>query len=185
MSRGLSANNLTAATALHVRPLMFVELRFNGGTRRIHNGVGTYTWGGNTWTGIGALGQVGPIEEGVDLSPYAVQMALNAFPEAALLTELKHEQIYNRPASLYVGLLDENGQLVADPQERWGGGMDHVTVHMGGDDRIELLCESELKFLDRANGSLFTDEDQQRRYPGDVFFEFLDQVVDDKIPWSP
>ena len=185
MSRGLSAPNVTASTALHVRPLVFVKLEFDGVTYYYHNGVGNYVWGGFAWQGIGALGAIGPIEESLDLSPYAVSMGLTVF-EPALLAEAVAEEIYNKPATVYIGLLDDNGQLVADPQERWGGGMDHTTIRLGGgDDHIELLCESEFKFLDRANGSLFTDEDQQRLYPGDLAFEFLDQMIDIKLAWGP
>lgn len=184
MSRGLSAPNVTASAALHVRPIYFVELVFDTGTVRVHNGVGTFTWGGNSWLGIGSLGEVGPIEESLALSPFSLSLSLTAF-DPVLTADAISEELYGRASRIYSGLLDDNGQLVADPHQRWGGTMDHVTVRLGGDDRIELVCENGFKFLDRANGALFTDEDQQRRYAGDLFFEFLDQMIDLRVQWGP
>ena len=180
MSRGLSAGNLTAIASTHVRPLVFVKLEFDSATQYLHNGVGTYTWGGFTWTGIGALGEVSQIEESIDLSPYGVTMSMCAF-DPTLLAIAVGEPVFNRPVAMYIGLLDENGVLVADPQERWSGYMDSMTISLGGNDAIALQCESEDRYLDQANGSLFTDEDQQLRYSGDLFFQYLDQMMDAKV----
>jgi hypothetical protein len=184
MTRGLSAGNLSAIAQSHIRPIVFVKLEFDGGTEYVHNAVGTFTWGSQTWTGIGAVGQISALEEGLDLSPFGVTMQLNAL-NPDLMAIATGEEVFNRRVTIYIGYLDENGALVADPQERWSGYMDHVSIRLGGEDGIMLQCENDFRFFDRANGSLFTDEDQQRRYPGDVFFEFLDQMIDAQITWGP
>lgn len=184
MSRGLSAGNLSAIAQPHIRPIVFVKLEFDGGTEYVHNAVGTFTWGSQTWTGIGALGEIGALEEGLDLSPFGVTLQLNAL-NPDLMAVATGEEVFNRRATIYIGFLDENGALVADPQVRWSGYMDHISVRLGGDDGLMLQCENSFRFFDRANGSLFTDEEQQRLYPGDVFFEFLDQMIDVQITWGP
>lgn len=183
MTRGLSANNLTAIAAAHIRPIVFVKFVFDGGTEYVHNAVGNYTWGGFTWQGIGALGDIGKLEEGIDLSPYGVTMQLDAL-NSTLMAVATGEEVFNRAVTVYIGYLDENGALVADPQERWSGFMDTLSVRLGLENGIALQCESDLRFFDRANGALFTDEDQQRRYSGDVFFEFLPQMIDAQINWN-
>lgn len=184
MSRGLSAGNLAAIALPHIRPIVFVKFEFDGGTEYVHNAVGTFTWGSQTWTGIGAVGQISALEEGLDLSPFGVTMQLNAL-NPDLMAIATGEEVFNRRVTIYIGYLDENGALVADPQERWSGYMDHVSIRLGGEDGIMLQCENDFRFFDRANGSLFTDEDQQRRFGGDVFFEFLDQMIDAQITWGP
>lgn len=183
MTRGLSVNNLTAIAAAHIRPIVFVKFVFDGGTEYVHNAVGNYTWGGFTWQGVGALGDIGPLEEGLDLSPYGVTMQLNAL-DADLLDIVNNEPLFNRAVTVYIGYLDENGVLVADPQERWSGFMDFPSIRLGLENRIALQCESDLRFFYRANGSLFTDEDQQLRYSGDLFFQFLPQMIDAQINWN-
>lgn len=185
MSRGLSAENLTAAQALHVRPLYFAELHFDTATMYVHNGVGNYVWGSQTWQGLGVLGSVSTIEEGIGLTAYGVKMDLYAL-DPTVLAESADEPVYGRSMILYQGFLDENGQLVATPAVLWSGYGDHTSISIGGEqDIVSLACESELRFLDLANGSRFTDEDQQARYSGDVAFEFLPQMVDAQVEWGP
>ncbi len=182
MSRGLSAPSVTASEALHVRPLVFVKLEFDGGTVYAHNGVGTYTWDSQTWTGIGAIGLIGDLEESTELSPFGVQMTLNAL-DADLLATAESEEVFNRPATIYIGLLDETGVLVDTPSERWSGPMDSISIRLGGEDALTLQCENHLRFFDQANGATFTDEWQQRRYSGDLFFQYLPQIVDARVFW--
>lgn len=185
MSRGLSADNVAAATAAHVRPLFFVEFIFDGGTERLHNGLGDYTWGGFTWTGIGDLGEVSSIEEGDDLSPFGVTFKLNAL-DSVLLALAKSQEIYGRAVKVYLGFVGDDGLLVDDPDEFWSGRMETMTIELGGEsDSIVVQAESELAIFKQANGRMFTNEDQQARYPGDQFFEYLDQMQDAKIQWGP
>lgn len=185
MSRGLSASNLAAAEALHVRPLFFVELVFDAATVRIHNGVGTYTWNSQSWTGLGALGSVSTLEEGIELSPYSMSLELWAL-DPTILAQATTEPVFNRAVTIYQGFLDESGQLIDTPHTLWSGLGDHTALALGGDrDLVSLVCESELRFLDQANGSRFTDEDQQARYSGDVALEYLPQMVDASVVWGP
>ena len=185
MSRGLSSPNVTASTALHVRPLPFLKCAFDSGTLYLHLGVGTYVWGSQTWTGMGALGQIGSLDEGVDLSPFGVSVRLNAL-DSTLLAIAEGEEVFNRRVTVYVGFLDENGALIDTPAERWSGWGDSLAIQLGGDqDGLELQCESEMRFFDRSNGARFTDEDQQTRYSGDVMFQYLDQMIDARVTWGP
>lgn len=191
MSRGLSSPNATASAALHVRPLPFIKCEFDSGTLYLHLGVGTYRWGpggvgtGDTYTGMGALGQIGSLDEGTDLSPFGVTMRLNAL-DSTLLALAEGEEVFNRRVTTYTGFLDENGALVDTPAERWSGWGDSLGLQLGGDqDGIELQCESEMRFSDRTNGARFTDEDQQSRYPSDIMFQYLAQIVDARVPWGP
>jgi hypothetical protein len=176
MSRGMAAANISASTAAHVRPLLFIEMRFDSGTSRLHNGLGSFRWGGNDWLGYGSLGSVGAIEEGDDLSPYAVQLTLSGV-DSTLLTIAQGTAIFERRVIIYIGFINDAGALTADPDELWSGSMEHMTISLGGGlDSITLQAESELIAHSQANGALFTDEDQQKRHPGDTFFEFLSQI---------
>lgn len=184
MSRGLATANATASTQNHVRPLLFVELQFAGGTSYLHNGLGTYSWGGHSWLGYGALGSIGPIEEGDTLSPYAVELTLSGV-DSTLLTQAQTADIFERRVIIYIGFIDDNGALTADPDELWSGSMEHMTISLGGEvDSITLTAESELIAHSFANGALFTDEDQQKRYSGDTFFEFQDQIQKARVQWG-
>src|SRR5262249_45354368 len=142
-------------------------------------------WGSQTWQGIGNLGAIGDLEEGIDLSPIAVTLRLNAL-DATILGIALTEPVFNRRLLIYRGLLNDNGQLVDTPEVRWCGYMDVTAIEYGGDqDGVELRAESDLRFFDQANGTRFTDEDQQKRYPGDTFFQYLARIIDARLVWGP
>jgi len=183
MSRGLASLNATAALQLHVRPILFVELQFGAGTEYLHNAVGAYTWGSHTWGGVGDLGEIGPIEEGED-SPFAVELTLSGV-SASFLTTAQGVQIFERRVIIYIGFLDDNGALTTTPDELWSGAMQTMAITLGAVNSITLTAESELIGENFANGALFTDTDQQKRYASDTGFEFLDQMLDARIQWGP
>lgn len=184
MSRGLAAANVTASIANHVRPILFVELQFGSGTVYLHNAVGSYVWGSQTWSGIGDLGAVSPIEEGDDLTPFAVRLTLSGI-SSSLLTTAQGVQIFNKRVRIYIGFIGEDGALVTTPDEIWSGAMQTMAITLGENNAITLTAESELIAHRFANGAMFTDEDQQKRYSGDKFFEFLAQMQDARIQWGP
>lgn len=187
MSRGSAAANVTAASEPVARPIGFVELQVDTGTLRLHDSIGTLTWGGQTWTGIGALGSIGEVEETDQPSPYRVQLTMNAL-EPTILSALQDEELFERVAIFYRGFFDAQGYLAGTPDERWRGYTDSADVVYGGDmDSVTLNCESEVVRDFTASGSLFTEEDQQTLFAGDTGFEYLDQIVDaaGKVHWGP
>lgn len=187
MSRGLTTANATAAAQRHVRPIDFLELRYDAptGTLYLHNGVGNYTWGGHTWSGLGALGAMSPIEETEEQSAYRVSYQLSGV-NTTIITQALNENIYKRLAIRYAGFLDENGQLVDTPHELRRDFMDQMPIAQGGEiDTVTLNCESEMIRDTRAPGRMFSDEDQQVAFAGDTGFQFLPQLIDADIHWGP
>ena len=90
MSRGFPSNVLTALSSQHVALVTFAELQFPSGTVYLHNSIGTYTWGGHDWLGVGDLGEISQIEEGADVSPYKITLSLSGLDatiSGAALTE--------------------------------------------------------------------------------------------------
>lgn len=185
MSRGLDSTNVTAASAAHVRPVVFLELQFDSGTLYLHNAVGTYTWGGHDWLGIGALGEIAPHEESDDPSAYRISYRLNGL-NSTILQEAIAEEVFERLAIRYDGFIGDTGALVADPDETRRDFMDTMDVVRGDDmDSVMLNCESELVRDTQAPGGLFSDEDQQALYSGDTGFQYLAQMIDAQVHWGP
>lgn len=185
MSRGLSSANATAIAARHIRPITFVELQFDSGTLRLHNGVGSYVWGGNTWLGAGSLASMSQVEESDALSPYRVSYQLSGI-NSTILVEALEQEIFERLVIRYEGFLDENGQLVDDPHEFRRDYMDTMEVQRGGEmDWVVLHCESEHIRDTRPPGRMFSDEDQQAAFAGDTGFQYLPQMIDAQVSWGP
>lgn len=185
MSRGLASTNITASQAAHVIPVLFVEIVFDSQTLRIHDHVGPITWGGNTFLGGGAFVEMSPIEESDDRTPYRVWMRLNALNQA-IVDEALGTEVYQRPATVYLGFLNEHGALVADPDEWDSFWCDNFEFHFGEDvSTITLNAESDLARDQIANGLMFSDGDQQKLFSGDTGFQFLAQMVDARVYWGP
>lgn len=183
MPRAISALNLAELQAKHNSPAFFVHLAFDSGDVRLHTDLGTITWGGETWDGIGSLGAISTVQEGIDTASYEIDLTLSGI-DATIMNEANNNNYALRPVTLYLGFFGTNGQLVDDPFEIWGGFMDSMDISLGGDeDRVSVRCESELTLFDKANGALITNEEHQDRYPGDLAFEYLEQVPTARPRW--
>lgn len=181
MTRGNASANNTASALAHVRPLIFVEIQFDGGTVYLHNGVGRYTFSSQTWLGVGAFGGISEIEETAELTPRRVSFTLNGL-DPSLVGSVDDEELFERLVIVYLGYIGDDGALVATPDERWRGFMDSAQI---AGSAITITAETELARLFRTNGRLFTDEDQQAEYSGDTGFEFLDQLIEVDLRWGP
>ncbi len=182
MARNLAAANLTESQAANLYPLMFAQLHFDEGVEYLHTAIGPFTWGGDTYTGVGDLGKIEPIEEGIELSPYAFRAELSGL-DSTIRDRAQNSDIYGRDLFLYLGFLLD-GVLVADPDPWWLGTMDTLDLIRGATNTAILTGEQDLKFFDRPNGIRFNDEHQQKLHSGDLFFEFLDQMQNAEVIWG-
>ncbi len=186
MTRPFASAITTALRADHTRTRYFAEFEFDGGTERLWTGLGTITTMGQTWQGVGSLARIDDLQEGIELSPYALKLGLSRL-DATYANLVQNEDFHNRPMRLYLGAIGNNGALVADPGLIFSGFMLQAEATVGGDgeegDVIVLTCENELARLDRSANLRQTDTQQQLDYAGDLFYEYLDQVVDHQAEW--
>lgn len=182
MSRDIDAALVTASTSQYFKFNIFAKLEFDAATIYIHNGIGPLTFGGNEYLGVGDFGGISVIEEGQEISPYGISLILSALDSTFLNTALTLDY-YMRPITIYIGAIDSAGALVADPDELWSGKMDTMDIVTGQVNTIQLNCESDLAIFDKINGKRYSDAQQQADYPGDLFFQFLDQMVDSNVAW--
>lgn len=192
MSRGLSTAIVNALKADVVRPVTFAKLSFSSSTLYLHDSIGTFTWGGNDWLGLGDFGSISQIEEGSDISPYNITLTLSGLDSTISdIGSAGTEDYYLRDVDIYLGLLDADEDLIEDPNLIWSGFMDVMTLVTGSDNNsIQLSCESELAKIDRSANLKYTHVQQQRvgdeQSPSvnDKFFEYLHEIEGVKILWK-
>ena len=185
MSRGFPTAVATALSAGHVVLVTFAKLEFPSGTIYVHNSIGTYNWGGQDWLGTGDFGEISQIEEGADISPYKITLTLSGL-DATISGAALNEDYYMHPVSVYLGALDADDALIADPTVVWEGAMDQMNITVGADggDAIQLTAESELARFDKSSMKKYTHSQQQNDHSGDLFFEFMSDIEDVKIRWG-
>lgn len=185
MSRGFPTNVANALATQHVSLVTFVKLEFPSGNVFLHNSIGTYTFGGNDYLGVGDLGTISPLEEGADISPYQITLTLSGLDSTIAGVALT-EDYYMHPVTVFLGVLDSDDALLADPTVVFEGFMDQMDVSVGADggDVISLVAESELARFDRASNVKYTDIQLQKEFSGDLAFEFMPDIEGAKIRWG-
>ena len=185
MSRGFPSDVLTALSSDHVALVTFAKLEFPSGTLYLHNSIGTYTWGGNDWLGTGDLGEISQLEEGAEISPYKISLSLSGL-DATISGAALTEDYYLQPVTVYLGVLNANDVLIADPTIVWEGAMDQMQLSVGAadGDTIVLTAESELARFDKASNLKYTDAQLQSDSAGSLGFEFMADIEGAKIRWG-
>ena len=185
MSRGFPSDVLTALSSDHVALVTFAKLEFPSGTLYLHNSIGTYTWGGNDWLGTGDLGEISQLEEGAEISPYKISLSLSGL-DATISGAALTEDYYLQPVTVYLGVLNANDVLIADPTIVWEGAMDQMQLSVGAADGdvIVLTAESELARFDKASNLKYTDAQLQSDSAGSLGFEFMADIEGAKIRWG-
>lgn len=184
MARNLTAALLAALQAGTVRPVVFYEGEYSTGTLRLWSGVGPFTWNAQTWTGVGQMLGVAPIEEGSDVRAVGFSVSLSG--EASVLLSANLSAARNGlPGRVWIGALDSAGTVIADPFRAFDGRFDVPDIFVEGSAcTITARYESRLIDLDRPRERRYTHEDQQIDYPGDRGFEYVPGLQDAQIVWG-
>src|SRR5438270_12468583 len=160
MSRALTSGTLAQALANHCAPIVLVQLTFTDGIQYAWTGIGNLVWNGNTYTGVGQLGKIGPITEDTAVQAQGLQLELTGVPQNLLNEALGHCAQGNA-VLVYFGFLDASGNVIADPYLAFSGRMDVPTIDEGAETAtITLTAENRLIDLQRVRVRNFTQQDQ-------------------------
>lgn len=184
MTRPIDSAILAAIAAGHTRLRYFAEFEFDGGTTRLWTGLGQISALSQTWDGVGSLASIEGLEEGEDLSPFALKLGLSRIDSSFSALALS-EEFHNRPVRVYVGALGDDGLLVASPAQWFSGVMIDVEATVGSPDGevVVVTCENELARLDRSPSLKYTNTQQQIDFSGDLGLEYVTQVADHRPVW--
>lgn len=183
MSRWTSYYNEVEATLPSVVMVTMVDLDIPGDRIRAHDGVGTLTWDGYSWTGVGMYGGLESVNETLDIVSQPLRLTLSGV-DASLVTDAMTTAYHRQPATVYLGFLDhDTGAWKANPEVTWEGFMDVMEVEIDhGTATINLTCENELMIS--PGPSRYTDECQQALYPGDLGLEFMTSISGYAAKWG-
>lgn len=184
MSRGLSTDFKNAAAAGAVVPALLGHFDFSGGIVRVWSGVGDLSWSGDTYTGLGDLVAVSPVQETNETRANSLSFTLNGIP-SALVTRILAEGYRGRAAKLWLALFNTSGAIIADPLLLFSGRMDQCKLADSGETATcTITAESRLVDLQRPRVRRRTDEDQKSLFPGDRGFEYVAGLQDREVVWG-
>jgi hypothetical protein len=184
MSRTFQGEFYAEIIAANCAPATFAFLDFQGGAVRVWDGVGSLTWGGNTYTGLGYLGAVSPIEESADTRANGIVLSVSGVP-SSLIASVLGDNYNRREVSVWIGALDAAGALVADPEVAFTGKMNNVDFDKGEKTSIiRIYAESRLVDLLRSRERRYTHEHQQIDFPGDLGLEYMARAQSTPLQWG-
>ena len=184
MSRGASNdfNALTAGQTLE--PFLAVEMLFDSPNEvRAWSGFGTLTIDGDDYTGAGTIMQVSAIEETSEIAARGANFTLTGIPSELVSLALS-EPYQGRVVNVWFGLFDVTAGA-SEVIKMFSGLMDVMTINDDPNSvTITMSAENRLIQLERPNVSRYTSEDQKRKYPNDLGFDFVNDIQDKEIKWG-
>ena len=188
MSRNLPSALATAIEEPVVRPFLAIRIEFTDAVT-VWTGSGTLLFADSDgdereWLGTGTLGSIDAVGESTDGSATGIKVGLNQIPEE-FADDLAEQAQKGALFEIYVGSLNETYQQVEAVKLIWRGRVDDYKITDGGAQlAVEVMGESRAIDQRRPSIKRFTDEYQQRQYPGDLFFQYVPQMAEVQILWA-
>jgi hypothetical protein len=184
MPRTLTAEALSELSGSVIGTVLFIEAEFSGGPVRFWSGPGPLTWDGKLWTGSGKLLSISEITETGGVEATGLTLTLSGVP-SDLIAIAYGEFVQGRPCRVWQGFLTASNEVIASPHLVTQGRMDTVADRDDGAfATISVTVESNLTDLQRLRVRRFTDQDQQRFFPGDRGLEYVARLQNQEIPWG-
>lgn len=188
MSRDLPVDLETAIDAPVVRPFLAVRLETPDPVT-VFTGVGTISFDDSdgatrTWLGAGEVGSIDTIGESTDGSATGIKCTLLKIP-AEFRDDVADQAARGVKYEIYAGALNETFQTVDATAMIWRGRLDDYRITDAGS-TLSVEASGESRAIDKRRPSIkrFTDEYQQRKYPGDKFFEYVPRMTEVPILWA-
>jgi len=167
-----------------VREIFFVHLAFDVDPLFVNTSPVKINYDGHDWMGAGLLGEIGAPSQNINMDAAGLFVRLSGVP-VDRLTEARAEKYRNREAYVYYANLDESWEIVGTPLLVFSGTMDEVGIEAGGSTAsIAVQLKSDLAEWARAKNLKYTNEQQQRDYPGDKGLEFVAIQKDNPLNWG-
>lgn len=182
-TRPITPATQAALADTQVRAVIFVEMDFASGFLRMNNSAQNMDWNGFTWLGIGRVGTIEPVGEGMTLEARGLRFSISGIDPAHVSLAL-NEQYQGRPCRMWFAPLHEDYSVVADPVLVFSGRMDVMDIDMGTTATITVSVESRLADWDRPRVRRYNAADQAITDSNDLGFEFVPQMVEKNIRWG-
>lgn len=147
-------------------------------------GKGTIRFNDADWTGYEGIASVDTIGESTDGSATGVTATLYRIP-TEFREDLADQAVRGVAFELYVGTFDDAFQTVRAFKRVWKGTLQTYDISDNGES-LTVKVGGESRAIDQRRPAIkrFTDEYQQRKYPGDRFFEYVPRLAEVPVLWA-
>ncbi len=165
------------------KPFLLAKLEFDDGDFLVWSGRGDLVFNSQTYTGVGDLGKISEIEEGIEQRPFGIALEISGIDPSNISLALS-EELQNRKAQVWLGFFNSSYVLITSPVLLFKGRMDTMNIKLGKTATIVVTAESRLIDWSRPRIRRYTNADQNERFPGDKGFEFISDTTEKEIVWG-
>ncbi len=173
---------VTEVTGNHAHVSYLVEFDLTA-PARFHSGILNVTWNGETYVAVGGLGAVSTIQNRALTVPNPVTFTLGGV-DVRTVDLAADAAKFGSAVRLYRLFRDDAGAMIGEPILRWSGSIDYASTVHGGQSAVNIVCTAGLAVLDKRAGGRFTAEDHERRFSGDTYFRYLQDMKTKVIQWG-
>lgn len=168
-----------------VKKALLARFDFASGVMRVWGGHGRLAAAGQEWSGLGELGSVSGIELPAGGTSPEGKLTLSGVDPALVATALGSQADWKgRFVALMLQHFDETYALLDAPVALYLGRLDKMAIRTSGATRV-IEVTAVWHFARRAVPPFteLTDADQQARFPGDKFCEFVPRMQNFQDKW--
>jgi len=174
---------ITAVKSNDVSPCVLVDLTLATGVQHIWSGIGSLVYSGNTYLGVGSLGQIGDVTEGSDVKADGTTITLSGI-DPVLLNDCLLEIQLGAPVTVWFAVF-QSGAVLGAAYPLFVGTVDQPVVPISPDTiAITLKLETRMTNLQRASNRRYTASDQNYNYPSDSGFNWVETLSDIALIWG-
>lgn len=183
MSRDLPPELEAELIKSGIRPFIALFIDFPDPVRAF-TGRGRLPIGGNDFLGIHGIASIDTIGESVSGSASGVRATLLQIP-SEFAADLADQAVRGVAYEMYAGSINLDWQSVIGFKRIWKGTLQGYEILDEGSS-ITVTAIGESRQIDQRRPAVkrYTDEYQQRKYPGDRFFEYLLRLSEVSILWA-
>jgi hypothetical protein len=185
MPRNITSNYLLALQEGYLFPCILIEIYFASGPVRVTTAWQDKILNGVLYTAVGSAIEVSTIEDGSSVQARGVSVTLSGLNLGQLAATLSEFQV-GRSATIYLGLFGGEGlSLVVDTVVAWQGRTDQPTINIDRNTAsISINLESALMDMNVPVPYRYTHVDQQRFFPGDLGFQWVNSIQSILVYWG-
>lgn len=184
MSRSLAAATQTHVEGTHVHPVIMCRIDFTPTSIYVHTGLGTIGFESNSYLGVGTLGGLSGLAETENLVPSPITLSLSGI-DSNIFGESLDASNYGDRVFLHIAYRNDDGTVIGTPWNFYKGRIEYSSANRGREGNIvSMVVQHVLAILSKKIATRYTDESQQKKFPGDLGFQFIEQNIGLQLQWG-
>lgn len=173
---------LTALDQPDVTVCLAVELDFAIGVTRVHSALGPLTIDGQTYFGVGAMGEIGIVTEDGSLTSKSLSVILNGLDTSIMATVL-NEKCVGRPGRVLFACFDSLGAVIA-ANVLYQGYISGSALTAGDVNAVSYTLSNVFEKWKEGLPNRYTEESHLADQPGDHIMSKVGQMAERPIYWG-